>query len=109
MTANRQNPQIILLSQRDRRTLQRLAWWADVVAEKITKQFYGHQFKFPLTPAFFEAQAHSKNIPVTELPQHFEMMQARYFRQIFQESLWTQLDEHRVGTTQRRMTWTLKN
>jgi methyl-accepting chemotaxis protein len=81
-------------SAEDVRILRQLAGWAERVADAIAKEFYDHQFAFAPTRAFFEAYAMNKNLPLAQLRQSLEKMQAGYFRQIFQEAAAGQYGTH---------------
>lgn len=78
--------QFIRLGPQDIRALARLAGWARRFAPRIAREFYDHQFTFPETRAFFEAQARRKNLSMEALRQRLESAQAQYLRQIFEEA-----------------------
>lgn len=78
--------QFIRFGAKEIRTLSRLVGWSKRVAPQIAREFYDHQFAFPPSRAFFEAQARKMNLSLDTLRQYLEGAQAGYLQQIFAEA-----------------------
>jgi len=79
--------QFLNFTDEDIKYLRMAHKWADKVADRIAKEFYDHQFKFPKTREFFENFANQKGITLEKLRSQLEKTQAQYFREIFSEAL----------------------
>ena len=75
------------LDESDRELMMQLIPWAKSVAGDVAREFYDWQFGFEPTLQFFEARAEEKGVSMSELRNHLESAQARYFVEVFEGSL----------------------